>query len=71
MRVALLESPAGPEVDGYAAVLCGPMRGNRTAERVSWSSGGTQRLPAGAAVAGMALRFELEGEVQLFSFLLE
>ena len=71
MRVALLESPAGPEVDGYAAVLCGPMRGNSTAERVSWSSGGTLRLPVGAAVAGMALRFELEGEVQLFSYLLE
>jgi len=71
LRVALLESPAGPEVERYTAALCSPMRGNRTAERVSWSSDGTLRLPAGAAVAGMALRFVMEGKVELFSFLLE
>ena len=76
LRVALLSSPTGAEVEGYGSSVSVPLEGNSTSQTVAWYTHGsgtdhmTTQLPAGAAAAEMALKFMMVEDVQIFSFLL-
>ena len=69
LKIALLTGPTtNVEVAGYGIAQCVPLTGNATAQNVRWEAAAT--MPTDGRVTQMALRFVMEGAVDLYGFAL-